>query len=124
MNVLLVEDEPQVRSALARWLTAQNHRVTEVSSSVDAVALATSVLFDAMAIDINLPDGTGWDVCLAARNGANAGTRLIVMSAVYPSVSRIREFRPESVLLKPFPLESLARAVVPESSEEMEAIYG
>lgn len=124
MNVLLVEDEPQVRMALARWLASHKHRVTEAASSQDAVSLAISTLFDAMVVDINLPDGTGWDLCGVARTGINAGARLIVMSAVYPSASRINEFRPESILLKPFPLESLLRAICPESSNEMEPMYG
>ena len=36
---------------------------------------------------------------------------MIVISAIPPSVARLREFRPFAVLYKPFPIDSLIRLV-------------
>ena len=110
MAILLVDDERRLRQALGRALTAHGHVVTEVGSHAEAVASCADCLYDALVIDINLPDATGWDVLrdLRARGQANPA---IMVSAVPPSVTRIREFQPAGVLHKPFPVDALLRLV-------------
>lgn len=75
-----------------------------------AVAALAGTPVDLILLDINLPDGTGWDVLrwLAERDLAVPS---IVISAVPPSGRRVKEFRPLAVLTKPFPIEAIHRLV-------------
>jgi DNA-binding response OmpR family regulator len=110
MNILLVEDELHVRQAFGRALSRHGHDVSEAATASDAGELLDARAFDVIIVDVNLPDSTGWDVLRRKLNGRNAATPSVVMSAVPPSVKRVREFAPSSVLLKPFPVDALYRA--------------
>lgn len=111
MNVLLVEDEPHVRRALARSLEAWGHAVTEADTAELARAAIVAIAFDLVVLDINLPDATGWDVLRHRTSSDNRDTSVIVISAIPPSVVRLHEFQPFGVLHKPFPIESLHQLV-------------
>lgn len=110
MAILLVDDEARLRQTLARSLAARGHAVDEAATRREAVALATAKPYDLLLLDVNLPDATGWDVL---RDLAAAGRSLptVVLSAVPPSATRVREFRPLGVLHKPFPMDALLRLV-------------
>ncbi|MEJ7837333.1 MAG: response regulator [Thermomicrobiales bacterium] len=62
MHILLVEDEVHVRIALARPLLGWGHQVSEAASLAQASDLLATTQPELAIIDINLPDGTGWDV--------------------------------------------------------------
>jgi len=110
LSILLVEDEPLLRRALARSLVVRGHRVDEAASREGALALAAGNVYDLLLLDVNLPDATGWDVL---RDLAAAGRSLptVVLSAVPPNPQRVKEFRPVGVLHKPFPIDALIRLV-------------
>jgi DNA-binding response OmpR family regulator len=111
MNVLLVEDEVHVRRALSRSLAAWGHAVIEADTASDAQTALWADDFDLIVLDINLPDATGWDVLRGKALSDNRDTPAIVISAISPSVSRLREFHPFGVLHKPFPIDSLHQLV-------------
>jgi DNA-binding response OmpR family regulator len=119
MAILLVDDEPRLREALARSLSVRGHHVDQAATHEEAVNVATTRHYDLLLIDINLPDATGWDVL---RDLKTTGKEIpaIVISALPPSAARIREFRPIGVLHKPFPIEALMRLVRPISDRHRE----
>lgn len=110
--LLLVEDEEPLRRILARNLSRRGYRVAEAGSAADAIAaLRAGNSFDALLLDVNLPDQTGWDV-LRALKAANADAPpVVVLTAVRPMRQRLDEFHPAAVLLKPFPVDALVRLV-------------
>jgi DNA-binding response OmpR family regulator len=109
-RVLLVEDEEPLQRILARNLTRRGYDVTVESSAAAAIAsLCAGPLFDALLLDVNLPDRTGWDV-LRAMSGCDMPP-VIVLTALRPMQRRLDEFRPAAVLLKPFPVDALVRLV-------------
>jgi DNA-binding response OmpR family regulator len=109
-SILLVEDEPRLRSTLVRSLQGRDFQVAEATTAAEAIAVASEGRFDLMLLDVNLPDATGWDVL---RDLRSAGRELpvVVLSAVPPSPARIREFQPFGVLHKPFPIDALLRLI-------------
>ncbi len=111
MNILLVEDEPHVRRALARSLEAWGHELTEAGSAELALAAIAAIDFDLIVLDVNLPDATGWDVLRRRQSDKAVDAPTIVISAIPPSVVRLHEFQPFGVLHKPFPIESLHQLV-------------
>lgn len=110
MSILLVDDETRLRQAIARSLEAHGHRVEEAATCEEAIATVNNRSYDLLLIDVNLPDATGWDVLRALR--ARGRTMpAVILSAVPPSATRVKEFRPLGVLHKPFPIEALLRLV-------------
>jgi DNA-binding response OmpR family regulator len=110
MAILVVDDEPRLRQAFARSLTAHGHSVDLAATCREAIQAASNRAYDLMLLDVNLPDGAGWDV-LRELDSRGRSTRAVVISAVPPSAARVREFRPFGVLHKPFPVDALLRLV-------------
>lgn len=117
-SLLIVEDEDQLRRVLALNLVHRGYTVAEADtadSAIDALQ-AFPHPFDAILLDINLPDKTGWDVLRFLNKAADTRERtrrphVIVITAVRPAQRRLDEFHPDAVLLKPFPIDALLRLV-------------
>lgn len=59
MRVLLVEDEMDIATAVQRYLQGQGHAVDLTARLDDAAAAMAVVEFDAVLLDLALPDGSG-----------------------------------------------------------------
>ncbi|NQW89098.1 response regulator transcription factor [Curtobacterium sp. VKM Ac-2861] len=66
-NILVVEDDPEMGTLVERGLTGEGHTVTVVTDGVAALVQARSQAFDAAAIDVMLPEMTGFEVCRRLR---------------------------------------------------------
>jgi DNA-binding response OmpR family regulator len=109
-TVLLVEDDPSLGAILAKNLEARGYRVARAETLAQALAALATEAPGVMLLDVNLPDGSGWDV-LRALEAAGRHVPTVVLSAVQVSRARLGEFRPEACLPKPFPLEALLATV-------------
>ena len=109
-EILLVEDELRLRRTLVRSLEGRGYRVVEAATAAEAVASALATEFTVMLLDVNLPDATGWDVLRQLR-AVGCTVPVVVLSAVPPNPTRVREFRPLGVLYKPFPIDALLRLI-------------
>jgi DNA-binding response OmpR family regulator len=111
-RLLLVEDDEPLRRIFARNLARRGYLVAEAGSAAEAIVLLrTGGQFDALLLDVNLPDQTGWDVLRALKTANAEAPPVIVLTAVRPVRRRLDEFRPAAVLLKPFPVDALVRLV-------------
>ena len=118
MNVLLVEDEIGLADVLARYVGARGHRVCTVATAQGAVSSVKESWPDAMILDVNLPDGSGWDVLRSIGPDKRDAMRVVVISAAPVSQKRLDEFKPARWFLKPFPLDALIRSLSPAEPEE------
>ena len=109
-TVLLVEDDPSLGAILDKNLEARGYRVNRAETLAQALASLATEAPGVMLLDVNLPDGSGWDV-LRALEAAGRHVPTVVLSAVQVSRARLSEFRPEACLPKPFPLEALLATV-------------
>ncbi|MCC6236122.1 MAG: response regulator [Dehalococcoidia bacterium] len=116
-RVLLVEDEPTLCRVIARNLTAHGHEVTTASSVEAAREALEGQAFDVMLLDIDLPDGTGWEVVRHLRE-VGRDLPFVVVSALRVHPERLDEFRPLAYLPKPFPLDALLRIAAGEGAHE------
>jgi DNA-binding response OmpR family regulator len=131
-SILVVEDELALRRVITLNLVRRGYTVAEADSVATAndACQASSEPFDLILLDINLPDQTGWDVLrylekcapsVAVSKESVATTsseklrgsrpRVIVITAIRPQQSRLDEFQPEAVLLKPFPIAALLQLI-------------
>src|SRR5579885_2321286 len=122
-RILVVEDEAPLRRIIALNLVRRGYTVIEaesVATAREALAAFQSP-FDLMLLDLNLPDHAGWDVLRALEQTCDhPGERkdqpprrseVIILTAVRPARSRLEEFHPAAVLLKPFPIDALLRLI-------------
>ena len=62
MNVLLIEDDIQLNTTVARFLESKKFDVTKVFDGDDAIETIDSNNFDLYIIDINIPHINGLDI--------------------------------------------------------------
>ncbi len=109
--VLVVEDDATLARAMTRNLSARGYDAHSAASVADATTLLRGVRPDLVLLDIDLPDGSGWDVLRALRAAGGAEIPVIAMSALRPNPRLCTEMHVVGVLEKPFPMESLLRLV-------------
>src|SRR5215813_275471 len=62
MEILIVDDEPQVADVLSRSLTRQGHRTSVVHTGQEAIERVRRTAPDAVFLDISMPGMNGLDV--------------------------------------------------------------
>lgn len=60
-RILLVEDEEATRFGFVRYFAKEGYFVTEAEDIAEATRIFTDLPFDAVILDMNLPDGNGID---------------------------------------------------------------
>ena len=95
-------------SLLRRGLTEEGYVVDVVSNGVDAVWLATEESFDAIVLDVVLPDIDGFEVCHRLRR-AGRWAPLVMLTARDDVSDRVRglDAGADDYLTKPFAFEEL-----------------
>jgi two-component system OmpR family response regulator len=78
MRILLVEDEPTLRAQLAQALQAAGYAVDEVDNGLDALHLGQTEPFDAVVLDLGLPQLDGLSVLRRWREEGHAMPVLIL----------------------------------------------
>ena len=62
-QILIVEDDSFLNKMLAYNLTADGYEVTSALNTRTATAILNTHEFDLVLLDVNLPDGNGYDLC-------------------------------------------------------------
>jgi two-component system OmpR family response regulator len=108
MRVLLVEDSPKMAGLLRRGLSEEGYAVDVAATGVDAVWLATENPFDAIVLDVVLPDIDGFEVCDRIR-AADRWAPLLMLTARDGIADRVRglDAGADDYLTKPFAFEEL-----------------
>src|SRR5438552_18279155 len=67
MNIMIVDDEPQVAEVLAKSLSRQGHKTTVVHSGEDALRIISNAAPDALFLDVSMPGINGLEVLAEVR---------------------------------------------------------
>lgn len=122
MKVLYVEDDPAARKFVEKGLGRKGFEVSTADSIAAGVARARSGEFDALIIDVSLPDGDGFELLRQLR-AAGVQTPALFLSARGAVSERLRGFETgaDDYVPKPFALDELAartRAIVRRGSRQ------
>ena len=110
IKMLIVEDDKGFSDILADFARSKNFKVKQAYTGKDGLELARSEKPDAMLLDINLPDTTGWDVLKEIREDKNLRHISVhIMSAYDREVTGGADVN-EEYLPKPVTLEMLNKA--------------
>lgn len=110
-HVLVVDDDAEIRSLLARYLGGQGFRVTTAQDRRECLARVADARPDLIVLDVMLPDGTGLEICRSLQD-QRPRVPVILLTALKEDVDRIvgLEIGADDYLGKPFnPRELTAR---------------
>jgi len=112
-DVLVVEDEPDIRNLVVHHLTRDGFRCRTATSGAEALASVRAAAPDLVVLDLMLPEMSGLEVCRRLRaDQATAGVPIIMLTAKTDEVDRIvgLEMGADDYVAKPFsPKELVAR---------------
>ncbi|MFU0503895.1 response regulator [Pseudaminobacter sp. NGMCC 1.201702] len=109
MRILVVEDDPMLLDGLTVGLGLAGFTTDPVSTCEDALAAVAAQRYDAIVLDLMLPDGSGLDV-LASLRGKKDATPVLLLTARDQVADRINglDAGADDYVGKPFDLDELA----------------
>lgn len=124
MDILLVEDEPQLADQVNRALVRAGHSVSRAADGPSALKAVIHARLDLVLLDVNLPGFDGFEV-LARIRAARLPVRVLMLTARSEVGDRVAGLKAgaDDYLTKPFAMEELLarvevlgrRNVAPES---------
>ncbi len=125
MRILLVEDDPLLGRALSSGLSQGGYVADWVETREAAIEALATGAYAAVALDLNLPDGSGLDVLKHLRR--NSTQPVVIMTARDALADRIEglDLGADDYLVKPFDLTELLarlRAVIRRSEGRAQAV--
>lgn len=111
MKLLVLEDDANLRSALRRGFRRAGHVVDDAGTLEDARWLVAESTYDALVLDVMVPDGDGFGFCRDLRQAGDR-TPVLMLTARDAVVDRVRglDVGADDYLIKPFAMpELLAR---------------
>jgi len=129
MNLLVVEDDPVLGKALQRGLNEAGHSCEWVRNGRHGLEEARSQRFDAVVLDLMLPDLDGFEIVKSLR-AEGQRTPVLMLTALGSVDDRVKGLKAgaDDYLVKPFAfaeltarLEAIGRRIVDRPSSTMSA---
>lgn len=107
MRILVVEDEPRLQRNLAKALREEGYAVDAAGDGDDGLFKANTYDYDAIVLDVMLPQLDGWEVL--ARLRKEKRTPVLMLTARDGPKDRVRglDTGADDYLIKPFDLDEL-----------------
>jgi two-component system KDP operon response regulator KdpE len=106
-NILVVDDEPQIRRVLRSTLTAQGYVLADAGTGEEGVELARKIRPELILLDVNMPGMGGIEACREIRRFSSAPIiMLTVRNAERDKVAAL-DAGADDYVVKPFGIEEL-----------------
>ena len=112
MTVLVIDDDPHIRTAIGKFLIARGHTVIEATNGEKGVEVVESQAVDIVITDVKMPGMDGFEVLRRVRSVAPE-IEVIVITGVKESENAFRALRAGAFdfFSKPFKVEDLNAAI-------------
>jgi len=109
MKVLLVEDNLDLQATIGEYLELHDIEVDFSDNLSLAQQLISEQHFDTVILDVNLPDGSGFDLCHSLRSDYGCQSPILFLSARDTIEDKIEGFErgADDYLTKPFAMPEL-----------------
>jgi two-component system OmpR family response regulator len=110
-HILVVEDDEEIAALVAKYLSANEYRVTCARDGREMERILLGEHIDLLVLDLNLPGEDGLSICRRLR-GKDSPIPIVILTAKGEDIDRIirLELGADDYLAKPFnPRELLAR---------------
>jgi two-component system OmpR family response regulator len=121
MRILIVEDEPDLLRSLAQALREEGYAVDTAADGEDGLFKAESYDYDAVVLDVMLPNIDGWEILSRLRKTRK--TPVLMLTARDQTRDRVRglDTGADDYMVKPFDLPELfarLRALIRRSANK------
>ena len=108
MNILVVEDDPSVRTLVKAVLEHNGNTVHTEDTAASGESSAMENEFDMIVLDLGLPDGDGYEVCKNIRD-KNITTPVLILSDEQETDVKVKCLKvgADDYLTKPFNTQEL-----------------
>jgi len=106
-NVLVVDDEPQIRRVLRSTLSFRGYTITEAASGEEALQLVPKLKPDLVLLDVNLPGMTGVETCPEIRRSSDAPIIMLTVRNAERDKVVALDAGADDYVTKPFGIEEL-----------------
>jgi len=125
LRLLVVEDEPDLRSAIVQALVEEGFAVDQAGDGEDGLYKALSWEYDVVVLDLMLPGKSGWDVLQELRQ--TKPTPVLILTARDAVNDRVRGLNDgaDDYLVKPFSIDELIarlRALIRRSAGQAHSV--
>lgn len=113
-TVLIIEDDLDIQSFIARVLELEGYRVIRASDGQTGLAMINKNPVSLVLLDLRLPGSDGWSILQEIKgNPAHAKVPVVVLTAIAESVQRRRTLRmgASRYLIKPLSAHNLSKTV-------------
>ena len=110
LNILVLEDEPDIRKTLEYNLSREGYKVISAASIEQAKTFIKSDTFSLFLLDLMLPDGSGLDLCKKLKgNSETESVPIIILTAKDDEVDKVVGFElgADDYVTKPFSVREL-----------------
>ena len=111
VQILLVEDDAAIRSALMRALREQGHTVNAADTGMGALTSAVAQRPDVVLLDLGLPDIDGADVLSMLRSVSDVPTIVATARDDEAEIVRLLDLGADDYVIKPFTAAQLTARV-------------
>ncbi len=111
MRLLIVEDEPDLRSGLEQALREEGYAVDSAGEGTDALYKAETWDYDTIVLDIMLPGIDGWEILQRIRKTKKVPVLMLTARDAFTDRVRGLDLGADDYLVKPFDLSELLARV-------------
>ena len=106
-HILIVEDEPRLREVLCDYFLSKGDHPVEAANGMQALKLAENHEFDAVLLDIMMPELDGFSVCRVLRRDSNVP--ILFLTALSDEDDKLLgyELGADDYITKPFTMSVL-----------------
>jgi DNA-binding response OmpR family regulator len=113
-KIMVVDDDKQITSLFASYLTSEGHEVTPLNQSSKAMETALANKPDLFILDLMMPEPDGFQLCRQLRKfPAFLFTPILIVTALNDEDSRVVAYGAgaNDYLAKPFSIDELGSRV-------------
>jgi DNA-binding response OmpR family regulator len=113
-TVLIIEDEDDIRSFIARVLQLEGYKVLEASDATTGMEIIRETPVSLVLLDLRLPGPDGWSILREIkRNPELAKIPVVVLTAIAETIKRKKTLRmgAASYLIKPLSARNLSMTI-------------
>lgn len=110
-KILIVDDEPNLLTAIKHSLEQDGYQVTTASDGQEALRIFYSERPDLLILDIMMPEMDGWQVCQRIREMSDVPIIMLTAKAEKADIMKGFALGIDDYITKPFYLEELLARV-------------
>lgn len=110
-QILLVEDDRTLNRMVSGLLSAEGYLVTSAYTAGDTYMLLAANSYDLSILDVNLPDGTGWDICREIQQKSDTAVIFITANDLEQDMVKGYRLGAADYITKPFSNQILRHKV-------------